>query len=344
MKQNLKPNWNPLALFFMVLLFALCISGCDGGDTDVEEGPTWTSISYNNNIDNIAPGVSYFRNQYNDNGEVHEDIVYIAGNIPVVISVPHGGYYDPDNAIIPERDCTLNNCNRDTNSQEIARELENQIKAKTGGYAHIIYNKLDRSKLDANREAETAYNQSNNARGAAAWDDFQFFIDLAKSKATANFGKCLYIDLHGQRQTSSIIIGYHMTAGELDGSTIDADARSSSSFNILYEDYLNKSVGFDDLIRGENSFGSTLYSYYSSYKVLPSQEYPNPSIDPYYIGGDGSYNLNRHCVNLAFTTLVSGMQWELHGDNLGSAAARPQFCLSVANALNDFLIRYHYMD
>lgn len=323
----------------MIAACAAGITACDFADD--ETGPVWGSEPWTE--DARVPGTSYYLNQYVDNGEIREDIVYTYGNLPLVISVPHGGYYDPPSSIIPERFCDglINNCARDKNSQEIARMLEEKITAMTGKYAHVIYNKLDRSKLDANREAFWAYNQCDNPRAETAWVDFQYFIDEAKKDAIAQYGRCLYIDLHGQRRTESVIIGYHMTSGTLDDIIADSDSEviADSSLNLLFNEYLGKTIPFEELLRGANSLGTILGSRYSAYIVLPSVANIFTSIDCYYIGAHDAYNLNRHSVNTSFSGRVPGMQFELHGDNLYN----DEFCAALAGSLVDFLAMNGFM-
>ena len=60
------------------------------------------------------PGNTYFDNT--------AYVEYIAGNLPIVISVPHGGYLEP--VSIPDRNCTGCVYVRDSYTQELARLIK----------------------------------------------------------------------------------------------------------------------------------------------------------------------------------------------------------------------------
>ena len=325
----------------MAFLLTLCFGSCDTDTEDV--GPEWTSYLYDKN--NVEPGVSYYKHQFDNNSR--QAVVYIAGNLPIVISVPHGGYYEPSS--ITDRDCsgTSNDtmCGRDKETMNMALGITETLKSVTGKFPHVIYNKLDRSKLDANRGSGAAYAQGS-ATSPQAWLDFHDFIVDAKNRAMTEFGTCLYIDLHGNSNTDNVIIGYHLTKDNLN--TIDSNDIASTSLRVLYENILNSTVPLEELIIGSRSFGTILNKYYnySSYDIVPSAAHTNPSGYTYYWGGEDSYNLFNHCVlqndqgvRGIYEPLVTGMQMELE-----SVHATDAFYSAMANALNEFLKTNEFMD
>src|SRR5688572_32407058 len=86
-------------------------------------------------------------------------IEYIPGNLPIIVSAPHGGALIP--AAIPLR--TAAACGeddfstvRDLNTEELARAIQAAFYGRTGKYPHIIINRLHRNRLDANRPVEGA--------------------------------------------------------------------------------------------------------------------------------------------------------------------------------------------
>jgi hypothetical protein len=91
-------------------------------------------------------------------------VEYLAGNLPLIVSAPHGGSLLPEE--IPDR--TAARCGgeattvRDTNTEELARQIREAFHARTGRYPHIVINRLHRRRLDANRALTEA------ACGAAA--------------------------------------------------------------------------------------------------------------------------------------------------------------------------------
>lgn len=131
------------------------------------------------------PGQAYFgANNY---------IEYLAGNLPLIISVPHGGILLP--AGIPDRDCDGCSYARDINTQELARAVYEAVHDQTGCWPHVIINRLHRRKLDANRDLPEA--ADGNPQAELAWTEFHQYIDAAKEATQLQFNKGFYIDLHG---------------------------------------------------------------------------------------------------------------------------------------------------
>ena len=271
-----------------------------------------------------TPGVSIFSSFQN------EYIEYIPGNLPIIISVPHGGvlqsgetiggvFYPDDDANLPDRTCGGAVLERDDNTTILARRIQDEIFAQTGGYAHIIINNLHRSKMDANRTV--GQGSCGNSHAASYWSDFQNFINDANQAVEANWGKGLYIDLHGHSDTvPRIEIGYNITAAELNASDLNGSSIiDKSTIKNLVANNLS-SLTHNELVRGENSLGQlfqnapgTFYnsidpsgsesSYQgcgmnSGYRAIPSNTYISsdtcddtmPNGNSYY---DGNYYNNR---------------------------------------------------
>src|SRR5947209_6304170 len=76
--------------------------------------------------ENYQPGKSYFgRNRY---------IEYLAGDLPFILSAPHGGRERPDE--LPDRE--KGTFAFDTNTQELARAIAEELHARTNHWPHII--------------------------------------------------------------------------------------------------------------------------------------------------------------------------------------------------------------
>ncbi|MFT7050587.1 MAG: hypothetical protein ACJAZK_001184 [Psychroserpens sp.] len=217
-----------------------------------------------------TPGVSIF-SSYNN-----EYIEYIPGNLPIIISAPHGGvlqsgetiggvFYPDDDNNLPDRSCGINE--RDDNTEILVRRIQDEIFAQTGGYAHIIINNLHRSKMDPNRMVSQG--ACGNSHAASYWIDFQNFINDASQEIEAEWGKGLYIDLHGQSHTvPRIEIGYNITATELNASDLNsATIIDKSTIKNLVSSNLN-GLTHEELVRGENSLGQLFQdapgTYYNS--------------------------------------------------------------------------------
>lgn len=103
-------------------------------------------------------------------------VEYIAGNLPLLITVPHGGYSNP--AHIPDR--TRGVHEPDIFTQELARCIVSSCARASDGQAvpHVVINRVRRTKLDMNRgEAEAT---EGNEQMRRSWKEFQTFVKRAK--------------------------------------------------------------------------------------------------------------------------------------------------------------------
>ena len=248
-------------------------------------------------------------------------VEYIPGDVPVVISVPHGGALTP--ATIPNR--TTGTTVTDTNTIELGHAITQAFLARTGRRPHLVLVHLRRTKLDANREVVEA--AQGNPDAIRAWTEYHTFIELAMAAVRQRSGTGLYVDLHGHGHAKARLeLGYLLTAETLNG-TDDAlnaaHAASASSLRLLASPSSVSSAG---LIRGPMSLGGFLEAQVPS---VPSPSDPSPGSDPYFNGG---YSTSRH------TTTLPGLQIESHFTGVrDSATSRTAFGDRLVTALDTFL-------
>jgi hypothetical protein len=257
------------------------------------------------------------------------DTYYIAGNIPVLITVPHGGFLKPANSELRDRTypygCATATTSNDANTIELSCDLLETIRVQFGGkYPHMIINRLDRAKIDQNRDFgedcnPNEINQANEVRGVRAWNDFHLnFRVVAEKQIIADHGRGVYIDLHGKPSGygTAIDVGYHLTSTELgkDNGTLNNVSNTYFLKNSIRYLFYNLngistdtpaqsriSINLADLLRGSRSFGSILESKLQadstlkSYHVSPSSYKQKPG--SYY---SGEYNM------LIFTSIKDG--------------------------------------
>jgi len=228
-----------------------------------------------------TPGVSLFYQQYS--GDDREYIEYIPGNLPIIISAPHGGvkqsgstvggvFYPDNDSTLPDRNCGVNE--RDDNTDVLAREIQAEIHALTGCYAHVIINNLHRSKLDPNREIGQAACGDSDAEDH--WEAFHSFVDDASTAVETNWGKGLYIDLHGQSHgIPRIELGYNVTAAELNTADLNSQpiVDKSTIMHLVSANIHNHT--HEQLIRGDSSLGEFLHNAAGTYYA--AQGYPGCS-------------------------------------------------------------------
>ncbi|MFN0213926.1 MAG: hypothetical protein ACKVT2_06685 [Saprospiraceae bacterium] len=228
-----------------------------------------------------VPGQSYF----GTNGYVE----YLAGNLPIIVSAPHGGLLSPSS--IPDRSCVDCITANDFNTQELARAFAEAVHEHTGCWPHVIFNKLHRRKLDANREIVEA--AQGNSDAELAWNEFHIFVETAKNQVLPTFGKGFYFDLHGHgHDIQRLELGYllsktelQLTDNVLDGNDyiIQSSIRHLAGDNAL-------ELTHSELLRGPQSLGSLLSG--RGYPATPSlpDPFPEPEED-YFSGG---YNTVRY--------------------------------------------------
>lgn len=246
----------------------------------------------------LAPGNSVFGQQ--------NFIEYVPGDLPLIISAPHGGRLTPDE--IPTR--TNGVTDIDANTQELARTIAAVVHAETGRHIHLVICRLHRSKLDANRElAEAA---QGSAAAEQAWQEHHAFIDAACDEAVKKYGVAFLIDLHGHGHPDPRVeLGYLHNAlalADCDEALNEATYVNGSSLRWIVE---RSELSHTDLLRGPLSFGSMLEA--NGFRATPSPRMPVPT-EPFFRGG---YTIQRHCDA---ARNVTGFQIEANRPHLRDTA------------------------
>ena len=255
------------------------------------------NLSYSQNF---VPGETYF----DSTGYVE----YRAGNLPFIISAPHGGSLEPSD--IPDRTCTNCVTQKDLWTKPIAEGMYDALFEITGCYPHLVVNLLHRKKFDANREIGEA--ADGNTTVEQSWNGYHEFIDAAKSQITSDYGRGLFLDIHGHAHTiQRIELGYLLSRAELQLTDEMLDSNTfieESSIRTLVSDNV-QSHTHSTLLRGQNSFGTLLDN--KGFPSVPSWSDPFPQgAEPYFNGG---YNTQRH-GSKDNETEIDAIQIELNQD------------------------------
>lgn len=269
----------------------------------------------------FVAGKTYMgRNQY---------IEYIAGDLPIIVSAPHGGYLTPDE--IPDR--TYGTTTADGWTEELIRQVRTALHAYFGGYPHIVICHLDRIKLDANRELEEA--AQGNPYAIQAWYEYHDFLDAAATQVSNAYGAGLYIDLHGQSDDPDRLeLGYLLLATELMLSDTALNDPAYADLSSIRSLAYTVDLPFSELLRGETSLGGMFETL--AYPSVPSPTSPDPGRTPYYSGG---YNTEVHGSRDGGT--IDGIQIESNMTVRESELARSQFAEAFALVMEDYL-QTHY--
>lgn len=259
---------------------------------------------------------------------------FTVGNIPLVISVPHGGSHMPND--IPDRDCPDVVKAFDIKTIELAREIEVAFLKKYGVRPFIVICNISRKKIDQNREIEVA--TCGNEEMKKVWHNYHNYLDTALSIATKQFGSCTFIDLHGHGHAKQRLeIGYLIKAEDLVAlgtKKEKPDLRSVSSVNNLpLSD--KKDISFKDLMIGEKSFGTLMAN--QGIAAIPSKQDPFPVGDDKYF--NGGYNTKRYTS--ANYPKISGWQIESNYKGVRDEAGRPAFAKAFVNTMSEWLVWYN---
>lgn len=270
----------------------------------------------------FVSGKSYYgRNQY---------IEYIPGDLPIVISAPHGGWEKP--AEIKDR--LKGTDHHDKFTLESALEIRQFFFEMTGKRPYIILNRLHRVKLDPNRGFDIAV--QGDSLAAIAYNEFHNFIDSAEQEVEKKWGKGFYIDLHAHNHATQLIeLGYLLESGILAFSNEDMNddlyIEKSSLKNLMK----TTEYKFSEIIRGGVSFGAMLEKY--GYNVVPSPKIPDPKTEDFFSGG---YNTQTH--GPSDSNNINSLQIELPWDGVRDS---DENLSRISKAITEVIIKFmriHY--
>ncbi len=254
-------------------------------------------------------------------------VEYVAGDLPLVICAPHGGREKP--AEIPSRQQGV--VQMDTNTQELARAIGDEVFARTGHHAHLILSRLHREKLDPNREVVEA--AAGDPIAEKTWKQYHGFIDQAVAVAIKQAGKAFFIDLHGQgHKDKRLELGYLHSQELLGKSDAELNAPATAAAGSLRRIAEKSKLSYVELLRGPRSLGAMLQT--KGFPCTPSPERPVPNL-PYFQGG---YTVRRH---VAPDSPVAGLQIECNLEGVRDTAAnRERFATALVAVLREYLAEH----
>ena len=256
----------------------------------------------------------------------HRDYVeFIPGELPFIISAPHGGTQRPDD--IPDRAYGITS--RDFATDEIAHLLAEALDDLTGGRPHLVVVHLHRIKLDANRPIEEA--AQGDPLAQRLWREYHGFIEAAKAWVTEHFGEGFYMDLHGHGlRNQRLQLGYLLTSTDLEQSNDELDetwAISKSSLRTLVK---TSPHSHSQMVRGEVSLGA--FYEQEGYPTVPSPAQPDPGGERFFSGG---HNTRLHGSRDGGP--ISGFQLELNREGVRNTPEQRQaFAETNARVINRF--------
>lgn len=122
------------------------------------------------------------------------------GELPIIISAPHGGELEIPDAK-PRTGEGLEKkpggfvTARDTGTSEIARLLADSLQKTFGKPPYVVVNLAHRRYMDPNRPAAEAYEETSSQK---VYEQYHNFLDKACRDVRENFHTGILVDLHGQ--------------------------------------------------------------------------------------------------------------------------------------------------
>jgi N-formylglutamate amidohydrolase len=248
-------------------------------------------------------------------------VEYIPGELPLVMSVPHGGLLKPKSVA----DRSYGVVDSDANTQDLARRIAAEVKKQSGKSVDLVISHLHRSKLDPNREIKEAAQGDQTAE--KIWLEYHSYIEQALKASVARHGRAFFIDLHGQNHKDiRVELGYMHRVTDLAKPIQEInsdDFIQSGSMQLISE--LNPTIPYADLLFGSDSLGAMIEKH--GFLATPSPRMTVPT-EPYFRGG---YTVDRH-VNAAAN--VAGLQIEANRIRLrDSPENRQKFAESLVQTL-----------
>jgi len=230
---------------------------------------------------------------------------YRVGDIPLVISVPHGGNLQTN--LIADRTCPGSTTVTDANTIALARDIEAEFISKYGVRPYMIISHLSRKEVDHNREKEEGTCQ--DPMGMVAWEWYHDRIDEALQAAVNQHGRAVLIDLHGHGHTNlRLELGYNLTTTNLTNiyNNINLSTlQNKSSISNLF--VLRPDLNFKDMIMDVPAFGTLMEN--DGVHSVPSLQDPHPqSGESFFSGG---YITSHYTSTTAYPN-VYGWQIECH--------------------------------
>ena len=266
-----------------------------------------------------TPGTAYFGTA--------RYIEYVAGDLPIVLTSPHGGRLRP--AAVADRKEGVTDM--DANSQELARALAAAFHARTGAHVHLVASHLHRSKLDPNREIKEA--AQGEPAAELAWREFHVSISGALAAAVARHGFAFLVDIHGHSHPiARLELGYALSSPQLNVTDTAFDRSGVIAVSTFRDLHTRRGGSAATLLRGAHSLGALFAA--QGYDAVPSPAMPDPGQHPYF---SGSY-IVRHHTAAPHAAAVSGLQIECHRIGVRDTEEnRAKFARAAAEVLLTFL-------
>ena len=214
---------------FRLIILWILISATLSCSKDVAKTDTLTTDVEFNELGSDGPyvyGETYYgRKSYT---------TYYPGNIPIILSIPHGGDISPSEISNRTYGVTVT----DSNTIELGLAIRNYFFTNYNVRPYVVINNLKRTKLDANRDIVEA--AQGNLFAERAFNEFHYYINSARQEITNNYNTGFLFDIHGHGVNPDGFydmrtwIGYLLSGDQLDNSDSYIDQNISQLMILVY--------------------------------------------------------------------------------------------------------------
>jgi hypothetical protein len=249
-------------------------------------------------------------------------IRYYEGNIPLILSAPHGGQTKPDE--IKTR--TKGVFDLDDYTLELTENIIDEFNKQVGKTPYAVIGEISRHKVDLNRQRDEAY---EDEKAKIIYDEFHSLIQKSEKEIDAKFQKGLYIDIHGQSHPKGYLeFGYLLVNDTLKlTDTYLLEYQDKSSIRTLSK---FSSECFLYQLKGPHSLGSLMCN--EGYDSIPSVKLPYATDGNYF---EGAYDTIRYGSLQGGN--ISGIQIEFPYKNIRDTQEHREKC---AKAFVKSIIRF----
>ena len=255
-------------------------------------------------------------------------VEFIPGNMPLVISVPHGGLINLTD--VPDRTCPDAITVIDTHTQDLAKAIDSVFRRDYHFHPSIILCTLRRLKVDMNREIELG--TCGNELMRTPWMQWHDWVDTALAMAVKQYGQSAYIDLHAQGHPEQRLeLGYLLTPKELEESS-KGDNDTAYTYKASIKNLIAANKGkltLKELLTGPNAFGTWMVE--SGFPSVPSKQ------DPYAFSNQKYFNGGYNTARYARYPNVFGWQIETNSKGVRDT---PEAYYRFAEAFVKNIMRY----
>lgn len=255
-------------------------------------------------------------------------ISYLRGNMPLVISAPHGGTINLKE--VPDRSCEGAVTVTDSYTSELAFDIAAHLQKYYKQSPHLIICNVSRKDVDQNRPMDEG--TCGQASMEGPWKLFHSQIDEALKEAVEKFGFCVFIDLHGHGHPEQRLeIGYLLDKEELTIIVQQKNNELGDHSLVNLTNLLGKQIPLSRLIFGSESFGTMMAN--EGFPAVPSAQ------DPYPLEGqkffNGGYNTKRY-TSKKYPAVI-GWQIESNMRGVRDSSGRPVFAAAFSKVITRYI-------